>query len=156
SWVEAANRPGGDFPIQNLPFASFRRPHSRESFRIGVAIGDQIVDVAAAASTGAFSGDAAQAAVACEQATLNKLMSLGPDAWSHVRLAVSGALRKGAAHSERVRASLVAQANVEYAVPAAIGGYTDFYTSVHHATAVGKQFRPDNPLLPNYKWVPIG
>ena len=83
-------------------------------------------------------------------------MALGPDAWSALRLALSRALREGAA-AERVLAPLlVAQAKAEYAVPARIGDYTDFYTSVHHATNVGKQFRPDNPLLPNYKWVPIG
>ena len=156
SWVESANQPDSDFPIQNLPFAAFRRAGTREAFRIGVAIGDQIVDIASASAGGAFSGEAAQAAVACEQPTLNKLMALGPDAWSSLRLALSRALRGGAAHTERVRASLVAQAKAEYTVPASIGGYTDFYTSVHHATSVGKLFRPDNPLLPNYKWVPIG
>jgi len=156
SWVDSANLPDSDFPIQNLPFAAFRRAGTREAFRIGVAIGDQIVDIAAASAGGAFSGEAAQAAVACEQPTLNKLMVLGPDAWSSLRLALSRTLREGAAHAERVRASLVAQAKAEYTVAASIGGYTDFYTSVHHATSVGKLFRPDNPLLPNYKWVPIG
>jgi len=156
SWVDSANQPDGDFPIQNLPFAAFRRADTREAFRIGVAIGDQIVDIAIARAGGAFSGEAAQAAVACEQPTLNKLMALGADAWSSLRRALSRALRDGAAHAERVRASLVAQAKAEYAVPASIGGYTDFYTSIHHATSVGKLFRPDNPLLPNYKWVPIG
>jgi fumarylacetoacetase len=156
SWVESANRPDGDFPIQNLPFAAFRRAGTRETFRIGVAIGDQLVDIATARAGGAFSGEAAQAAVACEQSTLNKLMGLGPVAWSHLRSALSRSLREGAIHAERVRASLIPQAKAEYTVPASIGGYTDFYTSVHHATAVGKLFRPDNPLLPNYKWVPIG
>ena len=156
SWVESANRPGSDFPLQNLPFAAFRRAGSRESFRIGVAIGDQIVDVAAAQGSGAFSGEAAHAAVACEQPTLNRLMALGPGAWSSLRNALSRALRHGADHKERLRAGFVAQANAEFTVPANVGGYTDFYTSIHHATAVGKLFRPDNPLLPNYKWVPIG
>ena len=156
SWVESANRPGSDFPLQNLPFAAFRRAGSRESFRIGVAIGDQIVDVAAAQGAGAFSGEAAHAAVACEQPTLNRLMALGPGAWSSLRNALSRALRHGADHKERLRAGFVAQANAEFTVPANVGGYTDFYTSIHHATAVGKLFRPDNPLLPNYKWVPIG
>jgi len=107
-------------------------------------------------ATGAFSGEVAPAAVLCEQPTLNKFMLLGPDAWSSLRLALSRALRQGAGHEERVRASLLPQAKAEFALAAAISGYTDFYTSVHHATAVGKLFRPDNPLLPNYKWVPIG
>jgi len=156
SWVESANRPDGDFPIQNLPFAAFRRAGTREAFRIGAAIGDQIVDIPAARVAGAFSGDAAHAAVACEQPTLNKLMSLGPDAWSHLRQALSRALGKGAGNAGRVRASLIPQANAEHVVAASIGDYTDFYTSIYHATAVGRLFRPDNPLLPNYKWVPIG
>ncbi|HTT13147.1 MAG TPA: fumarylacetoacetase [Burkholderiaceae bacterium] len=156
SWVDSANRSDSDFPLQNLPFAAFRRAGTREQFRIGVAIGDQIVDVAAAQGAAAFSGEAAQAAVACAQPTLNRLMALGPGAWSILRLALSRALRQGAEHKERLRAGFVAQAHAEFALPAAIGGYTDFYTSIHHATAVGKLFRPDNPLLPNYKWVPIG
>ena len=156
SWVESANRPDGDFPIQNLPFAAFRRAGTREAFRIGAAIGDQIVDIPAARVAGAFSGDAAHAAVACEQPTLNKLMSLGQDAWSHLRHALSRALSKGAGNAGRVRASLIPQASAEHIVAASVGDYTDFYTSIYHATAVGKLFRPDNPLLPNYKWVPIG
>jgi fumarylacetoacetase len=159
SWVESANRSGGDFPIQNLPFAAFRRQGTREAFRIGVAIGDQIVDVAAAHAAGALAGPAAQAAAACAQPTLNSLMALGPSAWSSLRLALSRALREGAEHAEhigRLRACLVPQASAEFAVPATIGDYTDFYTSIHHATAVGRLFRADNPLLPNYKWVPIG
>jgi fumarylacetoacetase len=156
SWIESANQADSDFPIQNLPFAAFRRTGTPEAFRIGVAIGDQILDMGAACAAGTFSGETAQAAVACDQPALNKLMALGADAWSSLRLALSRALRQGAANTERIRASLVPQARAEYALPATIGGYTDFYTSVHHATAVGKLFRPDNPLLPNYKWVPIG
>jgi fumarylacetoacetase len=156
SWVESANRADSDFPLQNLPFATFRRAGTREPFRIGVAIGDQIVDITAAQGAGAFSGEAAHAANACEQPTLNRLMALGPGAWSSLRLALSRALRHSADHKERLRAGFVAQAHAEFALPATIGGYTDFYTSIHHATAVGRLFRPDNPLLPNYKWVPIG
>jgi fumarylacetoacetase len=156
SWVMSANQADGDFPIQNLPFAAFRRAGTRESIRIGVAIGDQIVDVGAARSAGAFSGEAAQAAVACEQPSLNGLMALGPEAWSGLRVALSRALREGATHTERLRARLVAQAEAEFSVPARIGDYTDFYTSIYHATNIGRLFRPDNPLLPNYKWVPIG
>ncbi len=156
SWVESANAAGCDFPIQNLPFASFRRRASAEAFRCGVAIGDQIVDLAALAAAGIFSGDAATAAQAGAQPQLNALMALGPAAASALRLALSRALRAGAPAQATLAACLVPQAEAEYGLPARIGDYTDFYTSVHHATNIGRQFRPDNPLLPNYKWVPIG
>jgi len=156
SWVASANAAGADFPIQNLPFAVFRRAGSTAAFRGGVAIGDQIVDLAALSRAGVFTGLAQQAAEAGAQDKLNALMALGADAWGALRLALSRALREGAAQQATVQACLVPQAQAEYDVPARIGDYTDFYTSVHHATNIGKQFRPDNPLLPNYKWVPIG
>ena len=156
SWVESANREGGDFPIQNLPFGVFRRRGSNEAWRGGVAIGDQIVDLGAAQAAGVFDGAAAAAAEACGDSSLNRFMALGPAAWSGLRLALSRALRKGSAQADKLRGCLVPQAGAEYTVPARIGDYTDFSTSVHHATNIGRQFRPDNPLMPNYKWVPIG
>jgi fumarylacetoacetase len=155
SWVESANQANSDFPIQNLPFAVFRRKGTPEAFRCGVAIGDQILDLGAAAA-GVFSGEAASAVQAGAQDKLNALMALGANAWRALRLALSRALREGAAEQGKLAACLVPQQDAEYGVPARIGDYTDFYTSVHHATNIGKQFRPDNPLLPNYKWVPIG
>ncbi len=154
SWVASANVPGCDFPIQNLPFAVFRR--AGEAWRGGVAIGDAIVDLAALDAAGLFTGEAAQAVRAGALDKLNALMALGPKAWSALRLALSRALREGSPQQAALAACLVPQAQAEYDVPARIGDYTDFYTSVHHATNIGKQFRPDNPLLPNYKWVPIG
>lgn len=154
SWVESANTADTDFPIQNLPFGVFRRAGSEETLRIGVAIGDRILDVGAAMRAGALPDLAADIGGALEgQASLNALMALGQPAWSALRLALSNALRQGAAALPQ---ALVAQSEAEYALPARIGDYTDFYTSIHHATAVGKLFRPDEPLLPNYKWVPIG
>jgi len=156
SWLASANSAGCDFPIQNLPFAVFRRKGSTEAFRGGVAIGDQIVDLAALAKSGVLTGEAAAAAQAGAQDKLNALMALGTPAWSALRLALSHALREGSAAQATLQDGLVPQAQAEYDVPARIGDYTDFYTSVHHATNIGKQFRPDNPLLPNYKWVPIG
>jgi len=156
SWVDSANSPVSEFPIQNLPFGVFRREGKNEPFRGGVAIGDQILDLAAAHKAGAFSGDAAPAAVQCVGATLNGFMALGRTAWSALRLALSRALREGSPMQEKLVTCLVPQAHAEHAVPAEIGDYTDFYASVYHATTVGKLFRPDNPLLPNYKWVPIG
>lgn len=156
SWVASANAAGADFAVQNLPFGIFRRAGSGEAFRGGVAIGEQIVDLAAAHAAGAFTDAAAQAAAACADTSLNAFMAMGPSAWSALRLALSRGLRQGSALADRLRGCLVAQAQAEYALPARIGDYTDFYTSIHHATTVGRLFRPDNPLLPNYKWVPIG
>ena len=156
SWIESANRVESDFPIQNLPFGVFRRNGTNERFRVGVAIGDQILDIGAAHASGAFAGEAARAAAACTAPSLNALMALGADTWSALRLALSRALDSGSPMSDKLRGCLVAQSAAQYCVPAQIGDYTDFYTSIHHATNVGRLFRPDNPLLPNYKWVPIG
>jgi fumarylacetoacetase len=160
SWIESANSPGSDFPIQNLPLGVFRRAGSTESFRGGVAIGDQILDLAAALTTGAFRAAAVgkvagDAALAAAGPVLNELMAAGQEASSALRLALSRALRRGSPQQGTLQTCLVPQAEAEYALPARIGDYTDFYASVHHATAVGRLFRPDNPLLPNYKWVPI-
>jgi fumarylacetoacetase len=156
SWVASANQPGCDFPIQNLPFGVFRRAGSTEAFRGGVAIGDQILDLSAAQGLGAFSDDASEATRACGAPTLNAFMAMGPKAWSALRAALSRALIEGAELESALSRCLVPQAEAEFTVPAHIGDYTDFYTSVHHATNVGKLFRPDNPLMPNYKWLPIG
>jgi fumarylacetoacetase len=153
SWVESANEPGADFPIQNLPFGVFRRAGTGEQFRGGVAIGDRILDLAAVARLGVVSGSAADALQACTRPVLNEFMSLGALAWSALRSSLSRLLSEPPA--AEVRGALVSQAEAQFAVPAKIGGYTDFYASIYHATAVGALFRPDNPLLPNYKWVPI-
>ncbi|TGV21075.1 fumarylacetoacetase [Pseudoalteromonas sp. MEBiC 03607] len=156
SWVASANEANCDFPIQNLPFAEVRRKNSDEAFRGAVAIGDQVIDLAKVNELGLFSGDAQVAVKAASQATLNEFMGLGQQYWSALRLALSKALREGASEQEQLSEALIAQADIEFALPCRIGDYTDFYTSIYHATAVGSLFRPDNPLLPNYKWVPIG
>ncbi len=156
SWVDSANLPGTDFPIQNLPFAVFRRKGRDEAFRGGVAIGDQVLDLAATAASGVLSGEALEAAQAASAEKLNGLMALGQPAWSALRLALSRALRSGSDAESKLDGCLLPMSAVEYGLPAQIGDYTDFYTSIHHATNIGKLFRPDNPLLPNYKWVPIG
>lgn len=156
SWVASANTGSSDFPIQNLPFAVFRRKSSSEAFRGGVAIGDQVLDMAAVRDAKALDADVQAQVAAAAQGQLNSLMAMGPAAWSALRLALSRALRAGAAREAALKACLVPQADVEYSVPAQVGDYTDFYTSVHHATNVGKLFRPTNPLMENYKWVPIG
>lgn len=160
SWVKSANQPDCDFPIQNLPFAIFHRQgdvSSANPFRIGVAIGDQILDLKLAHQAGIFSTmRSAEFDHAITSDTLNAFMRLGNATWSAVRLALSRALRIGAAQQSALASALIEQQEAEYALPAQIGDYTDFYTSIYHATAVGQLFRPDNPLLPNYKWVPIG
>ncbi len=156
SWVASANQAQTDFPIQNLPFAVFRRQGSTEAYRGGVAIGDQILDLAAVAASGVLSGAAAAAVQAASGDSLNALMALGQPAWSALRLALSRALREGAPEQSKLAACLVPQTAAEFNLPARIGDYTDFYTSIHHASNVGRQFRPDNPLLPNFKWIPIG
>ena len=156
SWVASANVAGCDFPIQNLPFASFRRQDSSDEFVGGVAIGDQILDLSLLAQTETLKGEAQQAALAGALPQLNGLMALGQRYWSALRLALSRGLRAGAAEQAVWQTCLVPQAKAQYGMPARIGDYTDFYTSIYHATNIGKQFRPDSPLLPNYQWIPIG
>jgi fumarylacetoacetase len=155
SWVASANAAGTDFPIQNLPFAVFRRNHT-ESFRGGVAIGDAIVDLAALNRLGLFKDVAAEGLGAAAQPTLNALMQSGPAVWSALRRGLFEALLQGSSNQAVVTQCLVPQREARFNVAANIGDYTDFFISIHHATAVGRLFRPDNPLMPNYKWVPIG
>jgi len=155
SWVASANAPGADFPLQNLPFAAFRRSGSGESFRGGVAIGDAVLDLGALQALGVLPDSAAQALALCNRPTLNAFMAEGPEASAALRAALSAALRSGSPLEARLRPLLIPQATAEYRVAAQVGDFTDFYASIHHATAVGRLFRPDNPLLPNYKWVPI-
>ena len=142
SWVASANTAGCDFPIQNLPFGRYRKAGSGEALRIGVAIGDQILDLQAVGLTASNDMNALMAASPAERLALRQKLSEG--------------LREGSSQQAAWSQALSPQTDAEMAVPCQIGDYTDFYTSVHHATTVGKQFRPDNPLLPNYKWVPIG
>jgi fumarylacetoacetase len=156
SWVGAANA-GGDFPLQNLPFSVFRARGSAQPFRGGVAIGDRIVDLAALAGAGLLHGPAAEAAAACAQSRLNAFLALGPAAWRALRRALFALLRDDApaAAQAALGACLVAQAQAEHALPLQIGDYTDFYTSLDHALNIGRLFRPDDPLAPNFHWMPI-
>ena len=161
SWVESANVARCDFPIQNLPFGAFRRRDSNERVRIGVAIGSGILDVSACLAANLFAGCddvAREAATLCAEPTLNALMAGGRAPARALRVAISALLAEQSAPALRqtARHALVEQSDAELFMPALIGDYTDFYASVHHATNVGALFRPDSPLLPNYKWVPIG
>jgi fumarylacetoacetase len=151
SFVESANAPGSDFPIQNLPFGVFR-PTPGAPPRVGVAIGDQIFDIAAAAPF--FSGPAAEAARACAAPHLNDLMALPPQAASALRLALSRALSADRGDKSLSR-HLVPMAQADIVLPVEVGDFTDFYASIFHATNVGRMLRPDNPLMPNYKYLPV-
>ena len=157
SWLTSANEPGTDFPIQNLPFGVFRRRGADEPFRGGVAIGDQVIDLAAVSASGVLDGLAADAARAAAQPALNGLMAMGPAAWRALRHALFAALRHDADATlvSALHAGLVPQSAVEHSVPTRIGDYTDFYTSIHHARNVGRVIRPDDPLTPNFQWIPI-
>jgi len=169
SWVESANQPGCDFPVQNLPFGVFLA-RGRDRAGVGIAIGDQVLDLASAVERHLFSGNelAGEAAHACDAGTLNPLMALGEQHWSALRRSIFhllrhdssvGAPRKPAVglsgSLDRERVPLLPMAEVEMLLPAQVGDYTDFYASIYHAEKVGSMFRPDNPLLPNYKWLPV-
>ncbi len=157
SWLQTANDLNTDFPIQNLPFGVFRIADGKHhDFIGGVAIGDQILDLTAACKSGLFSGVAASAAQAAALGQMNTFMALGRPAWGALRLAISQLLREDTTKRDKARSCLVPMKKVEMNVPARVGNYTDFYASVYHATNVGKLFRPDAPLLPNYKHIPIG
>ena len=142
SWVSSANLPDADFPIQNLPFGRFRTS-AHEAWRIGVAIGDMVLDL--------------RAAGLIDHADMSQVLSLPRQERLALRLAISNGLKEDLPIDQRAfEKALLPLSAVEMGLPCEVGDYTDFYVGIHHATAVGKLFRPDNPLLPNYKWVPIG
>jgi fumarylacetoacetase len=156
SWVESANTADTDFPVQNLPFGRFRRSASGEPWRIGVAIGDRILDLRLAAEQCPWGSEAYGWLAPLAAGDLNAFMALGGQARRGLRAALSHALAEHSDQAPFLELCLLAQADAEMSLPFAVGDYTDFYTGIHHASAVGKLFRPDAPLLPNYKWVPIG
>jgi fumarylacetoacetase len=141
SWVESANAADTDFPIQNLPFGRFRH-NAMEPWQIGVAIGDRVLDLHA---TGLI-----------DHNDMPRLMAAPVAQRRALRMAIWEGLREGSALQKVWADALLRQTEVELGLPCEVGDYTDFYTGIHHATTVGKLFRPDHPLLPNYQWVPIG
>ena len=159
SWVESANTPDADFPVQNLPFGVFRHG-SGERRKIGIAIGDAILDLDACVQRGLCDRLDPAVRSACRSYTLNALCGLGRADARQVRHIASRLLRTDTPESVAARAvrdELVLPASdCTMTLPADIGDYTDFYASIHHASAVGAMFRTEQPLLPNYKWVPIG
>jgi fumarylacetoacetase len=141
SWVASANDDASDFPLQNLPFGRFRRDDG-EPWRIGVAIGDQVLDL--------------QAAGLLPHGDMKRLLRVSPFERRELRQDLLRGLQAGSTARARFEPALLPQSQVQLGLPCDIGDYTDFYVGIHHATAVGRQFRPDSPLLPNYRWVPIG
>ena len=156
SWIASANEPHCDFPLANLPFGVFVY---RGQARIGIAIGDQVLDLHACVSAGLLAGLPPAIVDACRPDSLDALMALGRPASLTLRRHISSLLHAGLATGDvknQVASSLIALNDAAMQLPARIGDYTDFYASIHHATRVGRLFRPENPLLPNYKYVPIG
>src|SRR3954452_1103363 len=150
-WGTSANN-HSDFPIQNLPLGVFSREGRK---RGGIAIGNAILDLSLVLQAGLFHGEAERAAKAASGETLNDFLALGAGDRRALRIRVSELLRDES-QARTVEGCLHEAASCEMHVPATIGDYTDFYVGIHHAENIGKQFRPDNPLLPNYKYVPIG
>jgi len=158
SFVESANDPAGDFPVQNLPLGVFRRGGAGRA-RVGCAIGDRVLDLLVCGERGLLRGLPSEVEAACFGESLNGLMALPARERGTLRHRLSHLLRaEGGFVTARADAAqvLVAASEAEMRLPAAVGDYTDFYASVFHATNVGQMLRPDNPLFPNYKWVPIG
>jgi len=159
SWLESANAPDTDFPIQNLPFCVFSRACTYESVRVGVAIGDFVLDVYACYECCLFDDDSFSIAVSADNYCLDhSVMKKNSELQTAFRRRLVEILSEAADEKTRknVERNLIPMTEVEFQMPAHIGDYTDFYCSIFHATNVGSMFRPDNPLLPNYKYLPIG
>jgi fumarylacetoacetase len=152
SWVASANRPDSDFPIQNLPFGLFV---GASEPTLGVAIGDQVLNLRGCGRAGLLDSLSVATSEACAAPSLNPLLALGHGSWSPLRERISDLL-SDPRYEREVSAHLAPIAEATMLKPAIIGDYTDFYASIDHATNVGRLFRPQNPLLPNYKYVPIG
>jgi fumarylacetoacetase len=160
SWIESANTPDTDFPIQNLPFCFFREKDSLEYPSIGVAIGDQILKLDWFLNYQFTKGFLGITKKPRKPSELVGLLEFTPDILKTLRLELSQLLRENSLvpidNIEEAKVNLYTRTDVEIFLPFQIGDYTDFYCSIFHATNVGAMFRPDNPLLPNYKYVPIG
>ncbi len=175
SWVASANEPGCDFPIQNLPLGRFRplaadAPDATvatgftvasdngdaEPLRVGVAIGDQVLDLKSAAALCPWAEEVYPLLAPLAAGDLAAFMALGRPAWRLLRGALSQALAVGSDQGPFLESCLLPMQAAQMALPCRIGDYTDFYAGIHHARTVGALMRPDNPLLPNYAWVPIG
>jgi fumarylacetoacetase len=156
SWVASANTADTDFPIQNLPYGRFRRAKTDDTWRVGVAIGDQILDLRLAKEMSPWAEGVEALLEPLAAGDMAAFMAMTPPARHRLRVALSEALAEGSMQGPFLENCLVPQHEAEMALPCTVGDYTDFYAGIHHARSVGALFRPDNPLLPNYPWVPIG
>ena len=159
SWVDSANDPATGSPLQLLPYCAFQsRDHTDDSPHLGVGIGSLILDLKLASQSGVLFPLGTETRAACTESELNGLMRCGPLAWSALRKLLISLLREENAdrHRRVVESFLFPKAQAYFFKPVAVPNYTDFYASIHHATNVGRLFRPEQPLLPNYKWIPIG
>ena len=157
SWVAAAQSPGCDFTLQNLPFGVFVRNDGDWRSRGGVAIGDQVLDLAHLAASGLLVEPARAACCVAADSTLNAFMALGQESWRPLRHALFKLLSSNtdAATQEKVRACMLPLSQATMKMPVEVRNYTDFYTTKHHAVNVGRVFRPETPLSPNFQWMPI-
>jgi fumarylacetoacetase len=153
SWVESANAPDTDFPIQNLPFCAFQQIGVHSTERIGVVIGNQVLNLSTFCQEFFLDGFSTMFPHIRQ---LNLLPTLPTKFQTSLRKRLSELLREDSSEKENIAKHLIPIEEVTFEVPWFIGDYTDFYCSIFHATNVGSMFRPDNPLLPNYKWLPIG
>jgi len=160
SWVVSANLPDSDFPVQNLPLGRFKprtqQGQAEQPWRVGVAIGDEVLDLALAAHQCPWPDDVVDLLKPLAHGDLAAHLAQGPTAWRRLRQALSVALSEGSVEGPFLELCLRPQKLVLMSLPCVPRDYTDFYAGIHHATTVGKLMRPDNPLLPNYKWLPIG
>jgi len=160
SWVASANRPGCDFPIQNLPLGRFQPPTAEGGAtvppRVGVAIGDQVLDLQLAAAQCPWAEEVYPLLEPLAAGDLAAFMALGRPAWQLLRAALSAALAEDSDQGPFLELCLRPQAGLAMLMPCTVRDYTDFYIGIHHATAIGQMLRPTHPLLPNYKWLPIG
>ena len=157
SWIESANDLACGFPLQSLPYCVFGS-EDRQRSRIGVGIGDRILDLQGCSRSGLFEGLPVEIQNACEAPILNLLMACVPTSHSALRTRLIHLLdsRADQPTREAVSAALSPMQEAQLLKPVDSANYTDFYASIHHATRVGRLFRPENPLLLNYKYVPIG
>lgn len=153
SWLAAANLATSDFPLENLPFGALQ---VGAGAHLAVAIGDQALDLTAAHQAGLLATLPEVIQSACLAGVLNPLMALGPAAVRALRHHLRELFRAGAPAQPHVEPLLQPQTAAQLCLPVQVGDFTDFYASLDHAANVGRLFRPTSPLLPNYKYVPIG
>ena len=159
SWVDSANDPAVGFPLQSLPYCSFVLPADGDGpAHLGVGIGTFILNLHDLCQAGLLASLSSEIRAACAASELNQLMRCGPEAVSALRKKLVSLLTDevSPAQQEAIAPMLVPAETVRFLKPVTVENYTDFYASIHHATNVGKLLRPDQPLLPNYKWIPIG